>query len=413
MRDIGAAAEVELGEVLRHRSNFITISDSKEYKRCRVMLHGKGVVLRDLVLGAELAIKRQQLCRPNDFLVAEIDAKLGGYGLVPSELAGAIVSSHYFLFEVDDERLLPEFLGWYARTTQFLEQVTPRGSTNYAAIRPRQVLSYRIPLPPLTEQHKVIKLVNDCQTWISEAVGLRAEADADSEALATSVIGRRLSGYARSGCLADVLAEKPRNGWSPRCDNVDGGTPVLSLGAVTGFRFRPSEHKLTAESTEPGKHYWLEHGDLLVTRSNTERLLGHAAIYEGDPSPCIYPDLMMRLKVDPLKADTRFVYYWLRTPWIRAIIEGAGKGTSSTMKKITQKVVMALPFPESASLAEQVTAARSLDKVLSAIAGMRETQKEVAQDLSAIMPSLLEQAFRMDTRSDGERSAGMGAAAAM
>ena len=39
-------------------------------------------------------------------------------------------------------------------------------------------------------------------------------------------------------------------------------------------------------------------------------------------------------------ADTRFVYYWLRTPEIRTRIQDAGSGTNSSMKKITQKDVM-------------------------------------------------------------------------
>ena len=82
--------------------------------------------------------------------------------------------------------------------------------------------------------------------------------------------------------MSDVLTEKPRNGWSAPCDNADGGVAILSLGAVTGFIYRPTEHKRTSEATMPGAHYWLSPGDLLVTRSNTEQLLGHAAIYSGD-----------------------------------------------------------------------------------------------------------------------------------
>ena len=74
---------VKLGEVLTHRKEFITIDDFARYKRCRVQLHAQGVVLRDEVPGAEIKTKKQQVCRTGEFLVAEIDAKLGGFGLVP------------------------------------------------------------------------------------------------------------------------------------------------------------------------------------------------------------------------------------------------------------------------------------------------------------------------------------------
>ncbi len=93
---------VPLADVLRHRKEFITIDDIQRYKRCRVQLHAKGVLLRDIISGADIKTKKQQVCRAGEFLVAEIDAKMGGFGLVPAELDGAVVSSHYFLLAPGD-----------------------------------------------------------------------------------------------------------------------------------------------------------------------------------------------------------------------------------------------------------------------------------------------------------------------
>lgn len=53
---------VKLGEVLRHRKDFITIDDLKTYKRPRVQLHAKGIVQRDEILGALVKTKTQQVC---------------------------------------------------------------------------------------------------------------------------------------------------------------------------------------------------------------------------------------------------------------------------------------------------------------------------------------------------------------
>jgi type I restriction enzyme S subunit len=121
---------VRLGEVLRHRKVFITIDDLETYKRPRVQLHAQGIVLRDEVPGALIKTKKQQVCREGDFLVAEIDAKVGGFGIVPHELDGAIVSGHYFLFMIDEARLDRRFLGWYLKTPAFRDQVEAQGSTN-------------------------------------------------------------------------------------------------------------------------------------------------------------------------------------------------------------------------------------------------------------------------------------------
>jgi len=147
---------VPLGAVLRHRKEFITIDDTLQYKRCRVQLHAKGVLLRDIVSGADIKTKKQQVCRTDEFLVAEIDAKMGGFGLVPDELAGAVVSSHYFLFEIDQSRVEARYLDHYCRTERFRAQVEAQGTTNYAAIRPADVLVYTIPLPPPAEQRALV-----------------------------------------------------------------------------------------------------------------------------------------------------------------------------------------------------------------------------------------------------------------
>jgi type I restriction enzyme S subunit len=77
---------VPLAKVIRQRKEFIKINDLEKYKRPRVQSHARGIVLRDEVPGAEIKTKQQQVCHAGEFLVAEIDAKVGGYGIVPEDL---------------------------------------------------------------------------------------------------------------------------------------------------------------------------------------------------------------------------------------------------------------------------------------------------------------------------------------
>ncbi len=182
-----------LGQVLAHRSEFIIIDDTRRYQRCRVRLHGQGVVLRDVAPGAAIKTKSQQVCRAGEFLVAEIDAKHGGFGIVPADLDGAIVSSHYFLFVVDAAQIDARFLGCVVRTGAFRGQVSPQGSTNYAAVRPADVLRYRIPLPPLEEQRRVV----DLQGRLDELRKLQAEVAAEVEALSGGLLERLFGSNSR------------------------------------------------------------------------------------------------------------------------------------------------------------------------------------------------------------------------
>jgi type I restriction enzyme S subunit len=384
-------------EILERVERKFVIDDATEYSRIGVRWYGNGAFVRDRVLGADIARKQQWIIQADDVVYNKLFAWKGAFAVADEIVHGHLVSDKFPTYALDTSRVEPRYLAYYFRTHQLSFQAE-RLSKGAAAIskltlNPPQFWDLTIPLPPPTEQERLVRLLDHAEAKLTEALRLRREAAAEAAALVTSAIGSRLEALPVTGTVGDVLTEKPRNGWSAPCDNADGGVAVLSLGAVTGFRYRPTEYKRTSEVTDPSGHYWLRSGDLLVTRSNTELLLGHAAIYSGQPTPCIYPDLMMRLKVDPDRAETRFVYYWLRTPDVRARIENAGSGTSSTMKKITQKDVMALPFPVDVTLAAQLAAVRSLDDVVSRLDGARSIQQSAAQDISALMPSLLDRAF--------------------
>lgn len=194
---------VQLGEVLRHRKEFITIDDLTTYKRPRVQLHVQGVVLRDEIPGALIKTKTQQVCGAGEFLVAEIDAKVGGFGLVPESLNGAIVSSHYFLFVIDEAKLDRRFLDYFIRTPDFREQVEAQGSTNYAAIRPAHVLGYEIPQPTLAEQQRIVARIEELADQIEEVRRLRREALADADALVVNT-HVKLAGF-RTKKLGEIV----------------------------------------------------------------------------------------------------------------------------------------------------------------------------------------------------------------
>jgi type I restriction enzyme S subunit len=149
-----------LERAVTQRRTWTTIQDAQTYRRVTVQLHGRGIIARDEILGAKIKTKKQQIIRSNDLLVAEIDAKMGAFGTVPPHLDGAVVSSHYFTFEIDETQLLPDFLALAIGTGHLTEQIRTlvRGSLNYAAIRPRHVLGIAFPFAPLPEQRKVIEL---------------------------------------------------------------------------------------------------------------------------------------------------------------------------------------------------------------------------------------------------------------
>lgn len=385
---------VALGEVINHRKEFIIIDDLETYRRPRVQLHAQGIVLRDAVPGSEIKTKKQQVARAGEFLVAEIDAKVGGFGIVPDALDRAIVSSHYFLYGPNPDRLDKKYLGWFVKTRTFRQQVEAQGSTNYAAIRPNDVLGYVIPLPPLDEQRRIVACIEELAAKVEEAGRVRSSTLDELAALSVKSRDAILGLVAPSGTLGDVLQGAPRNGWSPVCANDDNGIPVLTLSAVTGWRFNANAYKRTSLPTRADAHYWAAEGDLLMTRSNTPELVGHAAIHSGSPTLCIYPDLMMKLRLDKSRTDTRFVWYWLQSTVVRDYIKRSAKGTSPTMKKISQSIVAAIPFPVHISIGQQTKIVAELDALEFKLNSVKALQADTAAELDAMLPAILDKAFK-------------------
>jgi len=238
---------VPLGEALSHRKEFIQVDDLATYKRCRVQLHAQGVVLRDQVAGAEIKTKSQQVCRAGEFLVAEIDAKVGGYGIVPKALEEAIVSSHYFLFEINGSKLDRDFLGYFSKTPGFADQVAAQGNTNYAAIRPSHVLQYQIPLPPIAEQRRIVARIEELAAKIADARRLRQEAGTEVDLLVSQARAEVFGDLLREGSipLADAVTlergkftHRPRN--EPRF--FGGQHPWIQIGEIESANKKLSQN---------------------------------------------------------------------------------------------------------------------------------------------------------------------------
>jgi type I restriction enzyme S subunit len=345
-----------------------------------------------------IARKQQWIIRAGDVVYNKLFAWKGAFAIADDSVDGCIVSDKFPTYEANAALVDPRLLAWYFRTPELAKQA--EGLSKGAAaiskltLNPPQFWDLTLPLPPLDEQRRIVARIEELAAKIEEACTLQGHAGKESGAVIRAVLRGILDGIQRDGQLGRVLSTAPRNGWSASCDNAEGGTPVLSLSAVTGFRYRATEFKRTSLSTPKAGHIWLERGDLLITRSNTPELVGHAAIYDGSPTPCIYPDLMMRLDLRREAVDPRFVWYWLQAPQTRDFIRTNSKGTSPTMKKISQSTVMAIPFPSSVALPEQRRIVAELDALQAKVDELKRLQAETAAELDALLPSILDKAFK-------------------
>ena len=64
------------------------------------------------------------------------------------------------------------------------------------------------------------------------------------------------------------------------------------------------------------------------------------------------------------------------------------------MKKISQSIVMAVPFPSTLSVTEQDRIVEEVDTLKTKIDMLKRMQSEVTSELDAMLPSILDRAFK-------------------
>lgn len=390
---------VALGEVLTHRKEFIKINDLDTYKRCRVKLHAQGIVLRDAVAGAEIKTKKQQVCKAGEFLVAEIDAKVGGFGIVPDELNGSIVSSHYFVFGIDESKLNRSFLDFYSRTLAFRNQVAAQGSTNYAAIRPNDVLGYSIPLPPLAEQQRIVARIEELAAKIEEARGLRRQAVEAAKALLNSQLRIKFESMTlkHGTSRLDNLIVEAGYGSSEKStpERIKGAVPVLRIPNVASERLKLDDLKYTCLSQKDCERLLLKDGDILVVRTNGSiDLVGRCAVVFNLPEPMAFASYMIRLRLDKNSIDATFAQRMLR--YLRTsgqLIDFARTSAGQYNVSLGRLRSAEIPLPP---VSEQQHIVIYLDGLQAKVDALKRLQAEIAAELDAMLPSILDKAFRGD-----------------
>ena len=389
---------VPLGKIITHRKEFIQINDLKAYKRCRVQLHAQGIVLRDTVFGAEIKTKKQQVCHSGEFLVAEIDAKVGGFGIVSESLEEAIVSSHYFLFTLDERSLDRRFLDYFIRTRSFRDQITAQGSTNYAAIRPEDVLSYEIPLPPIDEQRRIVVRIEELAARIEEARELRRRAMEETDALVATTISNL---HFEDTCWSTVknlvdnkkcaVRSGPFGSQLHHDEFVDSGVAAIGTRDVQVNRFiLISGWHITLEKFEKFKRYQVFPGDVLTTIVGAS--IGRFCVVPNDVPLAFTTKHVMALTLNRNIAEPRFVTYMLNFHTkCRKSIFSQTEGSAQPSLNATKVLKSKIPLP---SLSEQGHIVAYLDGMQSQLATLRRHQSETAAALAALLPAVLERAFR-------------------
>lgn len=163
--------------IIRNREKEI-LEDDKAYKQVTIKLYGKGVVQRGdtMIFGKDIGTKNQFRISEGQFIMSKIDARNGAFGIVPAELVGAITTQDFLSYNINTEKILPEFFNLITGTKHFAElcQKASSGTTGRQRVDEKTFLDFRIPVPEKKLQDLLVRNYFD---KIEQAKNLKDEAN--------------------------------------------------------------------------------------------------------------------------------------------------------------------------------------------------------------------------------------------
>ena len=245
--------------------------------------------------GSEADLKGQKLkMRKGDILFAKRNAYLRRVAIAPHD---GFFSAHGMILRAKPDKVLPEFLPFLMMSDRFMNRAVEISVGSLSPTINWTTLKLEtFDLPPLDQQRRIAAIL-----WaVDEVVTTTFAAAENAKTVVEAELNKFLyqSSRWRVADCRELLAEGPRNGFSPPASANSGRVPTLSISAIRGGKVVPTGSLKYADvQDEAVKQFLLRRNDILVVRGNGNRLLcGRAGIVEDFPDGCFYPDLLIRLR---------------------------------------------------------------------------------------------------------------------
>jgi type I restriction enzyme S subunit len=184
---------VPMRELVRLRQPDENVQREKSYQFAGVYSFGRGVFRGNAKSGADFAYSKLTRLRAGDFVYPKLMAWEGALGIVPPECDQCFVSTEFPVFEVIQERVLPEVLDVHFRSPSVWRELSGASTgTNVRRRRlnPTDFLAYKLPLP----SRPVQMLLRRLRAELEEAEQLQARAVTELKALMPSVLSKAFLG---------------------------------------------------------------------------------------------------------------------------------------------------------------------------------------------------------------------------
>ena len=305
----------------------------------------KVIVEHQTMPGAQAPSRARKVIRKDDILVSTVRPNLNAVAMVPAHLNGHIASTGFCVLRSNNAVVEPRFLFYLTITRDFVAVLSERvRGANYPAVSDNDIKEMEIPLPPLSEQRRIVEILDQAYRLRR----LRAEADAKAWHIlpalfikmfgdpATNPVGwpiKRFDMICESR-LGKMLDQKTQTGRNPRpyLRNANIYWNRIDLQQVLQMDFNDSDRE----------EFRLRRGDILICEGEE---VGRSAIWNDELPECYFQKALHRVRPYQNAATPEYIVFLLwRLANIGALRDTASKMTFSHLTGVRLKALQ-IPVP--------------------------------------------------------------------
>jgi type I restriction enzyme S subunit len=379
-------------EILTKVDRKFIIDDGQEYETVGVRWYGNGAFVRERLLGANINRKQQWIIKAGDVVYNKLFAWKNAFAIADESVDERIVSDKFPTYQIKTDLLEPKFLDYYFKTPQIGMQAQnlSKGAAAISklTLNPPQFWDLTIPLPPLTEQRRIVAHIESLAARVNEAQRLREEADNDTDLLFSKatkeIFAKHLDNVTKIGDEFRVTT-----GGTPSRSNPsywEGDVRWVSSGEVAFNRIYDTREKITEVGVSESNAKVYPPKTVLIAMIGQGKTRGQCAVLECHAAT---NQNVAGIHVYETNHLPEYVYWWLRSRYLESRISEIGTAQPALSGERVKQ--MPIPLPP---LDEQRRTVTYLDGLQAKVNALRALQVKTQDELDALLPSLLDKAFK-------------------
>jgi type I restriction enzyme S subunit len=335
--------EVMLGEVLRWRAPDTEVAASESYDFAGAYSHGRGIFRKHRVSGSSIAYDRLTRLRQDEFVYPKLMAWEGALGVVPPHCDGCFVSPEFQVFQIDSTTIHPRFFDFYMRRPRIwsdLGRLSPGTNLRRRRLNAPEFLRYRISMPPLAEQQRIVAHLDAIETRVTCAQRLREEEQKEKLALVTSLAHRwdlnkeskRARGWQKIP-LGDVLQQ------TSEIATVDSAASYPNIGIYSYGRGTFTKRPIDGANTSATQLLRVRAGQFIYSRLFAFE--GAYALVLSSQDGHYVSNEFPSFNLDTQRILPEFLFAYFKSPTVWTALADQSTGLGNRRQRVHPEVVLA------------------------------------------------------------------------